>query len=114
MKKFLAIISLALVIATLACLLSSCGAGKLKGKWKNEETGLTYEFKSGGKGKMSMSFYGSTYEEAFTYKVKGNKLEMKATDDDGETNTETVTFKVSGKTLTMTAEGKTIEFKKVK
>ena len=106
MKKFSAIISLVLVIAMLACLLTSCGASKLKGTWKSSYAG-TITFKSGGKGTLNE-------DQSFKYSVSGKKLKMTITRD-GKKVKQTFTFSVKDDTLTLKrSDGSTMTFTKVK
>ena len=108
MKKLLSIISVALVIATLACILCSCGSKKkLVGTWA--ESGSRYAmsitFNSDGKGEAD--------GDEFTYKVSGKKLKMTLADGTGR-NKMTFKYTVKNDVLTLSGNGRKIELYKVK
>lgn len=81
MKKIMRIIALALIIATVGCLLASCGA--LSGTYKSI-TGTTYEFKGS---KVIINYFGFDTGVEGTYKINGDKIKFEFKTDGIESDT---------------------------
>ncbi len=116
MKKTVKQILLVLVFVVGAFAITACGSSQAKelvGTWKNDTTLKGYEFiytfNEDGTGKYDAA--GTVMN--FTYKIDGNKISFKFTDEDMETLD--TTFSIDGDTLNVKdSNNEDVFYKKVK
>lgn len=100
------------VVVMMVFSLAACGSksGSIIGKWKNDQVGITFDFKEGDA--VTMSVAGMSVEG--TYKTDGDKISLKIASMGTTVLDEEGTYKVNGDTLTITIQGDPLDLTKVK